>query len=495
MTHATPLDPLVAKNMFREVTAVVPSITSYVEAKKKLPIPVVANQPEWIEMYWRAWELAWLHLKRPLNISGFLSVYLGSAHTEHQFMWDTAFMSQFLVYSRRVLEATGGLNNLYAKQKNDGFICREINEQGANMHPPFDPNSTGPNILGWAEWRLFRTTGDVERLKQVFWPLLALHRWCKAHRTWRNGLYWATGVSSGLTNQPRIPNGQTHHQHGIWVDACMQAVLNCQLLEKMARVLEEPTWAEELAQERVVLMSDINATLWDEEGRFYRDVEKNGRFASAKTVAAYWSLLDRDLIKPERLSPFVQNLRENWGFNLPHRIPALSADSDAYNPNGNEWRGGVASPTNYMVLKGLRHVEQHQLAHEIALNHLEQVCAVYIKTDTFWEHYAPEAPEPSKDARPDFVGWTGLTPISILFEDVIGIWTDWPQKKVYWDIRLEGAHGVQNYPLGRRGVLDMVLDEEGILRISTDTPFTLVMTGQETLQAAVPTGLTEIDLS
>ena len=73
-----------------------------------------------------------------------------------------------------------------------------------------------------------------------------------------------------------------------------------------------------------------------------------------------------------------------------------------------------------MVLKGLRANGRHMLAHEIAMNHLENVGRVYDRTGTFWENYEPETAAPGHPAKADYVGWTGLSPISILLEDVVG---------------------------------------------------------------------------
>src|SRR5690606_41406786 len=90
----------------------------------------------------------------------------------------------------------------------------------------------------------------------------------------------------------------------------------------------------------------------------------------------------------------------------PRRVPSLSADSRGYGPeNGGFWRGGVSSPTNYMVIKGLQRVGQRRLAHDIAVNHLENVSDVFQHPDTFWQTYAPESAAPGQPAHPNYVGW------------------------------------------------------------------------------------------
>ena len=51
-------DPLVTQNPFREQGYSHQPILSYLEAKSMLPDPVLPSTPEWVEMYWRGWELA-----------------------------------------------------------------------------------------------------------------------------------------------------------------------------------------------------------------------------------------------------------------------------------------------------------------------------------------------------------------------------------------------------------------------------------------------------
>jgi hypothetical protein len=414
-------------------------------------------------------------------------------------MWESSFVSLYGIYARRAFNFIGALDNFYAHQHDDGFIAREIGlEDGQDLFCPFGPNSTGPNFLAWVEWRNYRATGDNGRLAKVFWPLMALHRWYRANRTWPSGMYWATGESSGMYNQPRVPDSQYHHRHWTWVDANMQAILDCRILEHIASQLEQLEVVQELADERVALIRLVNEHLWDEEAQFYKDVDANGRFSHIKSIGAYWALLDKDIVPPKRLEQILRHLRETWAFKLDHRLPSQSADSEGYNPEtGHGFRGGVWPPLNYMVVNGLSNVEQPKLAHRIALNHLGNIWEVYQRTDTFWDNYAPEKPAPGDPAQSDFVGPSGISPISMLLENVIGIRADWPLRRVIWTRLLDtpSAYGVRHYPFGPDGKFDVVGDSEKVV-VVTDVPFTLTIQDNGfSMQTAVPTGTSEIDLT
>ncbi|MEM7334934.1 MAG: trehalase family glycosidase [Chloroflexota bacterium] len=488
----------VQKNRFRTLQPEAFEIPDFSTIKDQLPDPVLPEFPEWLAIYWRSWEAVWRVGRLPNLKNGLLRPYLDSGYNQNMFMWDTSFMSQLAIYGRNAFDFSLAFDNFYAKQHADGFICREISMQtGCDYFAPFDPNSTGPNIMPWAEWRLFRQTGDVQRLAKVFWPLVAYHRWCQNNRTWPSGLYWATGMSSAMDNQPRVPDSNKHHRHWTWVDASFQAAVSVSVLEQMALVLEENKLAEKLSHEKTALVSQINAQLWSDKSEFFLDKDANGRFSDVKTVGAFWGLQEKSLIPKERRHSFIQHLRDSWSFGVHHPVPTQSSDSEGYNSlTGNYWRGAVWPTATYMVLKGLRQSKQHKLVHKIARKHLEHVTAVFQETGTLWQNYAPEQTAPGEPSKADFWGVSAITPIAILLEDVIGIHVDWPQSRVYWDRRLKtnGAYGVKNYPLGVDGILDLVGDEEKLV-VTTDTPFTLVVRDSTlNMQAAVSPGTTEIPL-
>jgi glycogen debranching enzyme len=139
-------------------------------------------------------------------------------------------------------------------------------------------------------------------------------------------------------------------------------------------------------------------------------------------------------------------------------VPSLSADNPEYQRDGGYWRGGVWAPTNYMVLKGLEKNGYNDLAYSIARNCFENVISVFRNDGTIYENYAPESENKGQPAKNNFVGWSGLFPISILFEYVFGIRAVTKENKIVWDIRILEKHGVQKYPFKNLSV-DLVCQE------------------------------------
>ena len=123
-----------------------------------------------------------------------------------------------------------------------------------------------------------------------------------------------------MDNQPRVPDSQYYHQHWSWVDASAQACLNAFVLEQIASTLSQSELVSELTADRTQLTQLINEQMWHGEGKFYQDVSANGRFSKVKSIGAYWALLDGALVPEKRREPFIQHLRDQWAFKLPHRI-------------------------------------------------------------------------------------------------------------------------------------------------------------------------------
>ena len=430
--------------------------------------------------YDKVWEIAFRNLRKPNAKAGFVSNFIDTAFNGYLFMWDSSFIVMFGRYGSQVFNFQKTLDNMYSHQHKDGFICREIceSEQGEQFQRD-DPASTGPNIMPWCEWEYFRLTGDRERLSRVFYPLLAYHKWLQLNRTWRDGSYWSCGLACGMDNQPRVQSGYSDHcshGHGIWVDACIQMVISGKVLIEMGKILgheQDTVW---LVEEVEMLTALINDKLWSEQDAFYYDMWRSG-LSGVKSIGAYWSLF-ADIVPPERLPRLIAHLENPAEFKRPHRVPTLSADHPEYHEDGHYWKGSVWAPTNYMVLKGLERVGYHDLAHEIGCNTLENVVEVYKQTGTVWENYSSEHTCPGKPAKSDFVGWTGLIPIAVLIEYVLGIKADAQNDEIVWRVNLTEQHGIERYPFGGKSVELMCAarenaDDEPQITIKCDTPVKL----------------------
>jgi hypothetical protein len=260
----------------------------------------------------------------------------------------------------------------------------------------------------------------------------------------------------------------------------MQQVLANRLVIEMAKVLDREAEVEDFREENASLVPWINRYLWDEKSGFYHDLDRDqSRITGVKTIGAYWALL-ADAVPRERLDRFVAHLANENEFKRVHRIPSLSADTEGYDPDGGLWLGGVWAPINYMVLSGLSRHGYNELAFEIAQNHFEHLIECFKKTGSIWEHFAPDARAEGR-GRKDFVGWTGITPIAVFFEYVIGLRADPGARRITWDLLTTDEIGVDRYPFGRDGTVELralargSVSDEPVVKVQSNVPFDLVL--------------------
>ena len=453
---------------------------SFLQIKEKLPQPFWAGHSDAVRCYWKAWEIAFSHLKKVTPQNNFVSPYIDAAFNGNIFMWDASFMTMFGRYGSRAFNFQGTLDNFYRKQVPDGFICREIyGASGQDCFERVDPSSTGPNIMPWVEWEYFLNFNDTDRLKRVFPPLLAYYKWFSLNRTWKDGSYFLSGWGCGMDNQPRVQEGydvQWSNGHMSWVDANMQAVFAAKTLIKMAKVLHREQDVVGLQIEAQQLDRFVNDQMWNEKLHFYTDKFRDGSLSSVQTIGSFWALL-AGVLPPERMDSYVGQLSDPKKFNRPHRVPSLAADCPQYEANGGYWRGAVWAPTAYMVLRGLTNIGRDSLAHAIGMNHLLNVVEVFNKTGTFFENYAPEKAQGNN--RDNFIGWTGLAPIAVLFEYGFGIQADVPHNRLVWRVDLTDEFGVRQYPFGVNGLINLHCKarkskkDKPVVTVLSNTNFTL----------------------
>ncbi len=473
----------VAENEFRTMKPETLEPKSFEEAKKILPSPVWEGHDREIEMYWHAWEIAVGNIRQPLEGSGFVSPYLDIAYNGNIFMWDSCFMMLFARYGHRFFPFQRSLDNFYAKQHPDGFICREIRADGSDCFERYDPTSTGPNLLPWVELEYYRQFGDIDRLHKVFPALCAYVNWWKLNRTWQNGTYWSSGWGTGMDNMPRVDseyNPIYSHGHMVWLDTNLQQILTDHSMLQIGFHIERWQEIEEYEDEIRYLKSYVNDNLWNGETGFLHDRYRDGSLCETKGVSAFWAL-QTDVLDKGRLDSLVMHLSDPEEFDRPHMLPSLSADHKRYNPAGRYWQGGVWPGTTYMTIDGLWQNGYHDQARRVAENHYGSVFEVWKNTGTFWEYYAPEKIEEGFMARKDFVGWTGLPPIAVFIEYILGIKSDYSLRTIEWDITKTEAHGIDRYPFGPDGTVDLKVerrksaDKAPVVTVNTSEPFRLTL--------------------
>jgi len=64
-------------------------LPKFAETRNKLPGPIYDEDPACVDMYWKAWELAFRNFHEPAQSSGYVSQFIDAAFNQNVFLWDT----------------------------------------------------------------------------------------------------------------------------------------------------------------------------------------------------------------------------------------------------------------------------------------------------------------------------------------------------------------------------------------------------------------------
>jgi hypothetical protein len=450
--------------------------------KNFLPKPIYDDNKLFVELYYKAWEIAFKNIYEPNNENGFVSQYIDAAFNENMFLWDGSFISMFSNYGMPYIPGIDGLDNFYAKQYPDGEICREINRSTGldfslwvnwenksmfsrwrtinkegnvetNVHEPavyinrevpqekpyLTLDALNHPILAWAELESYKITGNKERLKLIYLPLKKYYEALQKFLKQGNGLYMTDWAS--MDNSPRniyLLKG------GTGIDISCEMVFFANNLYEIAKLSGNVEDTSVFISDAKYLSEIINDKMWNPKENFYFDLTYDEKYVPVKTIAGFWALLS-GVATAERAKLLEKELNNVNTFNRLHRVPTLAADQEFYSSVGGYWKGSIWAPTNTMVIRGLEKYNMNQTAYNIAMNHLNNVADVFRKTGTIWENYSADSICNGNPSKKDFVGWSGMAPILYFLEFAIGLKPDATSNTLTWNINKNKKVGCENY--------------------------------------------------
>ena len=453
-----------------------------------VPEVIYDARPDFVELYYKAWELAAAHIK---TIPGLpVERYMDEAcMADRLWIWDTCFMVNFCKYSPDFFPGIQSLDNFYAPLY-DGVSS-----------PCMIHHIDNPPLFAWIEYEYYRFTGDQSRIHrnliekqylQKHYDFLENHcrfgacpKISSSYTTWQkcdDGYAW-TGWPSGMDNTPR---GRDAYYNILWVDALAQMALSALYIARLADVIGETSLAEEYRSKYAEKCSLLNRCYFDEQDGFYYDITiKEHDFCRVATPASFWVLL-AEAAPDERASRQISRLKEPEWFGGMVPLPTVTRNDPAFAADGCYWRGGVWLPTSYMAVKSLEKYGKFDLAAEISYATLNHMAETYknFEPQTIWECYSPTAYEPAKNhfnryVRKDFCGWSALGPISLFIENILGFHhADAVSRKLEFHYRpQEKRFGIKNFKFGDI-CCDLVV-ENGVLNYRSNNGFTLVVNGAE----------------
>lgn len=428
----------------------------YVFDRSKLPVPVIEGKPEWVELYYKAWELAFKNIDY-VEKEGWKPQLTCMPGVGIIWQWDSCFMTFITNYSNGTLSALNNLDNLYRlRRKSDGYMSmayrieEEVPAYGERINPP---------LMAWAEWEAYLISGDSSRFEKVLPALEGCYSYIEQTHTRNCGLYWFEDPgSSGMDNSPRGGYASLE-QNGsdlCHIDLACQQALSAKCIANMYEVLGNEAKAAWYREEQCRICDLINHYHWSERAQFYFDFfirseqTKKVKYVNSKTMASSWTFL-AEAAKGARGEQMVRHLFDPETFYSKIPFASLSMDDPNYDCDGGYWLGSVWAPTNFAAIRGISDFGRPELAREAAIRYLEAICAVEKDPiyGSIWECYAPEQERPATTeagdlVRADFVGWSGIGPITMLIETIIGLRFDARENRVDFRIFPNQCCGLRN---------------------------------------------------
>ena len=467
-----------------------------------IPQPVFDAEPGYVELYWKAWEQAYAHVKWQKGLVQPLYMDEG-LWDDTIWIWDSEFMVMFCKYAPKLFPGIQTLDNFYYTMLEDSGSSLRI------QHPD------NPPFFAWVENDYYKITGDRDHIRELlldkkfpqrYWDLfptlsperkLQFDHYPIALKYKGIGYEWS-GISSGMDNTPRTRAGKGM----LWVDAISQQALSALYISRLAKVVGDGATAREFENKWKELRRIVNKYYWDDSDGCYYDIvpAPSGETASVADVqaspsawrttgiltpASFWPMLAEIPSKAQarRMTEFA--LRPD---KLGGEVPwvTVSRDDPDFDANdGLYWRGSMWLPTAYMGIKALEKYGFQEAADTTAEKVLSWMLRTYCDYEphTIWECYSPTAPTPSsnhgKRVRPDFCGWSALGPISLFIENVLGFHDiDASSRTVRWDIRHDCRHGLNNLTFGDT-TTDLLYDPAAsTVTIRSNKPYCLILNGK-----------------
>lgn len=467
-----------------------------------IPQPVFDAEPGYVELYWKAWELAYAHVKWQKGLVQPLYMDEG-LWDDTIWIWDSEFMVMFCKYAPKLFPGIQTLDNFYYTMLEDSGSSLRI------QHPD------NPPFFAWVENDYYKITGDRDHIRELlldkkfpqrYWDLfptlsperkLQFDHYPIALKYKGIGYEWS-GISSGMDNTPRTRAGKGM----LWVDAISQQALSALYISRLAKVAGDGATACEFEKKWKELRVIVNKYYWDDSDGCYYDIvpAPSGETASVADVqaspsawrttgiltpASFWPMLAEIPSKAQarRMTEFA--LRPD---KLGGEVPWVTVSRDDPDFDANDgwyWRGSMWLPTAYMGIKALEKYGFQEAADTTAEKVLSWMLRTYCDYEphTIWECYSPTAPTPSsnhgKRVRPDFCGWSAIGPISLFIENVLGFHDiDASSRTVHWDIRHDCRHGLNNLTFGDTTTELLYDPAASTVTIRSNKPYCLILNGK-----------------
>ncbi len=428
-------------------------MSSLSDSENKIQFPNIRfYDQDFVEAYDQTWNWVEDCYSDEINIFGeFQKLFIApGANTINSL--DACFSTFFLVYSNTIYSSLPQLDFFYSRQEENGAIRSTYSL--ASTEPVFsddNPESLGLPLFAWTEYNLYHKLGNKRRIREVMPILEAYFSWIANNFKDENGLYATPLAATGMINSPR-------NEARYFVDFNMVQAINALYMSELGDILNDKEITFRYKQHYFTLKTRINQKMWCEETGFYFDVDKHQNKLNVKTLAAYWSLI-AELPNDAKFERLFSYLKDPNVFGTPNPFPSLAVNEPAFNKDGNAYCGSVFPHLTFMVIKGLEKYSGYEFARSASIRHLYYILdALHPEGNTQGNVYAAYKPteegpatwiDDKQGAVAMYLPYVGLSTISLMIENIIGLYISLPRKTVVWIVPTLENMGIENLSLKR----------------------------------------------
>ena len=422
-----------------------------IEQNKKFPSIRFYDQ-DFVDIYDQTWNWVEDYYSDEVTIHGTPAKLFIAPDTDVIRSLDACFSTFFLVYSNKIYPSLPQLDFFYSHQEKNGAIRSAYSLK--NEKPVFsddNPESLGLPLFAWTEYNLYHKLGNKKRIRDIMPTLEAYFAWLENNFMDKCGLYHAPLASTGMTNSPRA-NAK------YLTDFNIVQAMNALYMSELGDILNDKEIAFNYKRHYFSLKTKINQNMWNEDSGFYFDLDENMEQLKVKTIAAFWSLI-AELPNDVKFEKLLAHLKNPKSFGTDNPFPSLAVDEPNFNAKGNGFCGSVFPYLTFMVIKGLEKYSAYELARAASIRHLYSILDA-LHPDGKTQGNVYEAYNPTQEGAAMWEGneqfptamyipYVGLSTISLMIENIVGLYISLPRKTVAWVVPTLETMGIENLALKR----------------------------------------------
>jgi len=463
-------------------------------AKKDFPTIHFYDQ-DFVDIYERTW--AWIQdfWKKGNSKNNFASRYFNYPENKTIHQYETCLSTFFLVYSNKNVPVAPLLEIFYKKQEDSGAIRGEYSEK--NGKPVFsddNPEGIHPPLFALSEYNLYHKGGQKKRIREIMPILEKNFSWLEQTFKKENGLY-SVPVSANM--MPNAPREEAYYP----VDFNTIQAINALYMSALGDILNDKEISFRYKRQYFSLKTRINSLMWNEDEGFYFDIDESEHQLPVKTIAAFWTLL-AEIPNEHRANKLIVHLKNPESFGTENPFPTLAVSEPLFDENGGACRGSVYPSFTFMAIKGLEKYGRYDLAREFSIKHLYYMLDTLHpenkKKGNIYEAYLPNSEGPAvwenheEFPKPLFLPFSALSTITLMIENVIGLYISLPRKTVDWIVPTLEIMGIEDLSL-KRNMISIMSNKSGRgweIRLESEKLyyFTFNLLGEKKKTLPIPSG-------